>query len=583
MHAISGSLRRLPRLSLAMTPSASEGELRISFDGRIDDRNELISALSLSWQSTDAGIIAAAYRQWGAGFLSRLNGDFVLALWDGEKQELLLARDCFGTVPLYYHRSLDRFSWSSRLGPLVSETGCDRRPDPHFVSGFLSYGRRADVSPYAAIATVPPAGFVRLTRDGETAGKHWRLDPEREIRRRSDAEYEDEFFALFERSVRNHLGASGPVFCELSGGVDSSSIVAVADAICRTEGRSAESLQTVSYIYGEVASFDDRPHIAIAEKAFGRRSHPIHEREWPLLSSLSDDYTLDEPSQAWMGAGIVSAMKAKMAEAGSSVLLSGFGGDDLCWSEIDTPPQLADAVKRFRFGRAVRESRIWAEALRKPQSLLLRRAVATAFGSVDAKVMPWIDRRFARQTDMHRPWSDMEESRAIRLPSRKLHFLSLHSLAVEIGAMRIVCPEIDVRYPFADRALVEFVFSIPIEQHLRPNEMRSLQRRAMARVLPRELAYRRSKGSPGETVYRRFRERWPAIKSIFAAPRVCEYGYVDRSALAVSLQRAAHGQNVNAASLLRLLSLEMWLRTLDCPAAAADPRGRQDEFAHGRR
>jgi len=198
-------------------------------------------------------------------------------------------------------------------------------------------------------------------------------------------------------------------------------------------------------------------------------------------------------------------------------------------------------------------------------------------------VMPWIDRRFARLTNMHRPWSDMEESRAIRLPSRKLQFLGLHSLAVEIGAMRIVCPEIDLRYPFADRSLVEFVFSIPIEQHLRPNELRSLQRRAMARVLPRELAYRRTKGSPGETVYRRFREQWPAIKSIFAAPRVCDYGYVDRNALDVSLQRAAHGQNLNAPCLLRLLALEMWLRTLERPLAAADPRDRQDEFADGRR
>jgi asparagine synthase (glutamine-hydrolysing) len=565
-----------------MTPSASDGQLRISFDGRIDDRNDVVSALSLSWQATDAGIIGAAYRRWGTDFLSHISGDFVLAMWDEDKQELLLARDCFGTAPLYYHRSLNGFLWSSRLGPLVAETGCDRRPDPDFVSGFLSFGRRTDVSPYAAIAAVPAAGFVRLTRNEVVAGKYWRLDPEREIRRRSDADYEDEFFALFQRSVRNRLSASGPIFCELSGGVDSSSIVAVADAVCRTERRPDESLQTVSYIYGEAASFDDRPFIGIAEKAFRRRSHAIHEREWPLLSSITEPYGFDEPSPNWMGTAILSAMKKKMAAAGSSVLLRGTGGDHLCWSEIDTPPQVADALKRFRFGRAVRESHRWAEAMRKPQSRLLKDAVAMIFGGVDAMVMPWIDRHFARLTGMQRPWSDNEESRAIRLPSRKLHFLNLHSLTVEIGVMRLVCPEIDIRYPFADRKLVEFVFSIPIEQHLRPNETRSLQRRAMARVLPREIAYRRTKGTPGETVYRRFREQLPAIKSIFAAPRVCDYGYVDRHALTVALQRAAHGQNVNAACLIRLLTLEMWLRTLERPVAAVDPRG-QDEIAHGRR
>lgn len=583
MRAISGSLQRRPRPSLRMTPSASEGELRVSFDGRIDDRNDLISSLSLSWQSSDAAIIAAAYRQWGSDFLSRMDGDFALALWDGESQELLLARDCFGTVPLYYHRSLDGISWSSRLGRLVAETGCDRRPDPHFVSGFLSCCQRGDVSPYAAIATIPPAGFLRLTREREIAGKYWRLDAEREIRRRSDADYEDEFYALFERSVRNRLHASGPVFCELSGGVDSSSIVAVADAICRTERRPADSLQTISHIYGEVAGFDDRPYIAVAEKAFGRPSHRIEEREWPLLSAMAQAYPFDEPSQAWMGLPILSAAKQKMAAAGSSVLLSGHGGDDLCWSELRVPLTVADALKRFRFGVAIRESRIWAEVFKKPQTLLLKKAMAMVFGNVDTKVMPWIDRRFARLTGMHHPWNDLEEARTIRLPSRKLHFLSLHSVAVETAAMRLVCPEIDLRYPFADRALVEFVFAIPIEQHVRPNEMRSLQRRAMARVLPHEIAFRRTKGSPGETLYRRFREQWPAIKSIFAAPRVCDYGYADRDALAASLQRAAHGHNLNAAYLPRLLALEMWLRTLECPMAAADPRDQQDEFADGRR
>jgi hypothetical protein len=105
----------------------------------------------------------------------------------------------------------------------------------------------------------------------------------------------------------------------------------------------------------------------------------------------------------------------------------------------------------------------------------------------------------------------------------------------------------------------------------------------MSRVLPPEIAQRRTKGGPGGTIYRRFRQSWPAIKSLFAQPRVVEYGYVDRAVLADALLRAAHGFNLSAPGLLRLIALESWLQTLERPSVAADPRDRTRSSTTGRR
>jgi asparagine synthase (glutamine-hydrolysing) len=583
VRAISGSFGRFPTPSVVMSRSVVEGDVTVSFDGRIDDRNHLLAELSLSWQAGDTAIIAAAYRRWDDAFLRHIDGDFVLALWEPRRRRLLLARDCFGIHPLYYHRTPEAILWSSHLQSLVEQARCDRTPDPDFVAGFLTHGRRGDVSPYAAVASVPPAGLVCATRHGDSVRSYWSLDPAREIRMASDLDYEERFFELFRNSVRNRLTTDGPVFCELSGGVDSSSILAVADGICHAEGLPAESLQTVSEIFDETSTLDDRPFITIVEEAFGRPAHHVHEKDRPLFSSIGEDYPFDEPSPAWISSGLFASVNERMAVHHSTVLLNGAGGDSLCWSQIANPPSVADDLARLRFGRALRESRRWAPAIAKPQARILLDAVHSLFGRDDASAIPWIDRSFARANGIDRSWLDDDEVRAIRQPSRRLHFMALRSLGVEMGLRHCVAPDIDVRYPFVDRRLIDFVFAIPIDQHLRPGETRSLQHRAMARVLPHKIAYRKTKGGPAASIYRRFRQRWPAIKALFDQPRVCDYGYVDRAGLAGALQRAAHGQNTSAPGLLRLVALESWLRALERPSVAVDPRGRDAAVVIGRR
>ncbi|MCU1244970.1 MAG: asparagine synthetase family, partial [Acidobacteria bacterium] len=555
-----GSIRHWPLPAVTMPGSIAADNLLVSFEGRIDNRNELLRQWSLPAGSGDAAIVAACYRASGAGFPSAILGDFCFALWDGHSRLLMLGRDCFGIYPLYYRRTDDGIVWSSHLGALAHGAGGHSRPDPQFIAGFLTFGRRGDVTPFASIAGVPPASVVSFTSDRVSVDRYWQLDPENQVRLSSDSEYEEQFLALFRDSVRHRLRSDSPVFCELSGGVDSSSIVGVADEICRGDTSAHDHLQTISLIYAEEATFDDRPYIDIIEQAFGRTAHHAFEEQARLLASLEDGYSLDELSPLWVGAGLIEAEKQQIASAGSNVLLSGIGGDHLCWSEFVNPPAVADDLARLRLRSAFRESKQWATVLGKPRSGILIGAAYEVFGRAETSMPPWLDRRFAKATGIDRPLRGDPEIEAFRLPSRRAHFIALRSLAAEIGIRRGIFGPVDVRYPFLERRLVEFAFAIPLEQHIRPGENRSLQRRSMARIVPRGIAYRRTKGGPAGTIYRRFRQRWPAIKTLFQDARVCADGYVDRAVLTDSLERAAHGQNRSAPGLLRLIALESWLR-----------------------
>lgn len=584
MPLVHGFIRYGVTPSVTMPQCVTDHGLQVSLEGRIDNRKDLIGELSLPPLASDEAIIAAAYTRTGADplFMRMLFGDFAVAIWDASRNRLLLGRDCFGVLPLYYHSTPGGLAWSSDLRALINATACSREPDPHFVAGFLSFASRGDVSPFKAIAIVPPASVVHRDCEGVRVQTYWRLDPERELRMKSDADYEAQFTSLFRDAVRDRLHSDGPVFCELSGGLDSSSIAGVADEICRRQFLADDAMQTISHIYEEVATFDDRPYIEIMENYLGRRWHHIEENSAPLLTSIADKYPFAEPSALWFGTKLVHAAKDRMASAKSNVLLSGIGGDHLCWSGVTTPPGVADDLSRLRVVRAFKKATQWAAATEKTRASIVIEAVRRLRGSTNMQPPPWVSRRFARSMGIDRGQLDDAGSRAFRLPSRRAQFIELRGLAAEISLQRSVIGEVDVRYPFLDRRLVEFAFTIPVDQHVRPNETRSLQRRAMSQFIPPEICGRRTKGGPAATIYRRFRQQWKTIKALFQDARVCEYGYVDREALNDSLQRAAHGQNLNAPGLLRLLAIESWLKGLEQSSLGTDSFERT-EIANGRR
>ena len=260
----------------------------LCWDGRIDNREELLESLSdeVNDVQTDAAIVIAAFGKWGVDFLQRVIGDFALSLWDPESNTLFLARDPVGARLLYYHVNDERIVWSSRLEPLLSLPDVELEIDEEYVAGYFTAQLEPSQTPYKNIFAVSPSHLV-MAHDGQVRFKRfWGLDPNKEIRYGTDAEYEEHFTQLFREAVRVRLRAEGPVWADLSGGLDSSSIVCMADSIIEAGESEAPRLETVSAVFDESPSSDERRFISKVEAKRGRVGHHFKESEYPLLATL---------------------------------------------------------------------------------------------------------------------------------------------------------------------------------------------------------------------------------------------------------------------------------------------------------
>jgi len=567
----------------ARQPYVSPDGLLVSWDGRLDNRDELSRQLGLASlaERTDVELVARTYRSLGSELFSHLVGDFALALWDASTQRLILARDAFGGRPLFYRRDGDRMVWASTLSALLASQVFAAEIDDEWLTCHLIREACPERTPYRGVRPVPPGQLVIVEGHRLNTRRFWNPGGDREIRYGDDAEYEEHFRELFFDAVRCRLHSGGtPVCAELSGGLDSSSVACVADCLLRSETSEASDLFTYSFVYDQASSSDEREFIRPVEQRLARQSFHILEDEHPLLADLAHPTT--EVPHFFQTSGALYRHGAElMRRHGARVLLTGFGGDQLMWSEVPLPFHLADLAARGRFASLFRELRRWHHrgtrfpepypqlvwhGVLRPLGAMMR---GRSLGGFARHCFPWLSDRLRQESRRHRQQS-LPRSRGFRgLPSRlaciaDLDFLVAHLVwsyhYAELG--------VEVTHPFLHRPLVDFCLAIPIDQFVRPHETRSLHRRALRDVLPHETVNRTTKSGPDEAMVRALRREWPTIRALLTDARVCERGYADRERLAASLERASFGLGAGGLDLLRLLEVEVWLRAQERPGMA---------------
>jgi asparagine synthase (glutamine-hydrolysing) len=559
---------------LERQPLVSTGHM-LAWDGRLDNRAELIAELReyVDQSATDVEIVMASHLKWGTDFVSRLIGDFALSLWEPQTRTLLLARDAFGTRPIYYHANPQHIIWSSDLASLLDVAAVAIDVDREYVASYLNSTPDLERTAYKSIHAVPP-GFVMLVRDGRIEKREfWRPHAESEIRYRSDADYEEHFRELFREAVRCRLRSHGPVWAELSGGLDSSSIVCMADQIIDAGDEGSTQLETISYVYDNSAASDERKFIREVEAQRGRRGHHFHEDESVgRFLNLNLD-SIVRPNPTYRFTARHDWVRAQMQQTGSKVLLSGVAGDNLLWSGPEASPELADLLVQLKLLSLHRQVRLWSRATcRSYAGLLWHRAVLPAlpirFTSPSA-TSTLMDRGFAKQIDLVERSTHESDVRDVKLPSARVQARMLSSAirAVASCYYRDRVPT-EYRFPFLHRPLVEFLLAIPMEQKLRPGESRSLQRRALKSVLPVAILTRQGKRWSNEALCRTLANNWREVEGLFKEPRVCNYGFVNARVFGETAKRIQHGlQSVNG-ELVGVLSVELWLRALESRKSA---------------
>ena len=562
-------------------PFLSPCHVTVTWDGRLDNREELGRELGKTpaVAYSDVSVVAAAYERWGAQCFGKLVGDWAAAIWDPARQSLFLARDVIGARSLYYSRQGHRVVWSTIIDPVAQSIAGALTLNEAYLAGWFALLPAAHLTPFSEILTVPPGSYVGFTRGRFQTVKYWEFSPGR-VRYGRDADYEDHFRTLFAQSVKRRLRSDAPVLAELSGGMDSSSIVCMSDYLNERGVDERSSVDTVSYFNDEEPNWNEKPYFLKVEERRGKAGLHIDVSPQRLLQRESGEQRIVLlPGNMRRSAS--SELKTWIASHGSRVLLSGTGGDEVTGG-VPTPiPELQDLLARAKPTLLAQRLQAWALYQTRPWIHILGETVQ---GFLNTRVMRpahrshprWIRREFLCRNSA----AFVDGQKRIRLfgalPSFQSNLQAIEGLQRQLSCSSISsAPLLEKRYPFLDRDLLDFLFKIPREQLVRPGQRRSLLRRSLAGIVPDEILNRRRKAYVSRFPMAMMSEL--AFSSIDRSDDMIlsRLGYVDGSKFREAIDQVRRERTAPPMALLRAAGIEEWLAVFAArDALSIDSAGR---------
>jgi asparagine synthase (glutamine-hydrolysing) len=548
-----------------------DGSAWVVFNGEIYNYRELRAQLEARghrfYTHTDTEVIVHLYEERGVACVEALRGMFAFAVWDERSRQLLLARDRLGIKPLYYGRLGDRLVFGSELKALLALPEVGRSVDWKAFGHFLAFlSTPADQSILQGIRKLPPA-HVLVARAGAEprVTRYWDVSfaPDRG---RSEAWYVDRLRELLDESVRLHLVSDVPLGAFLSGGIDSSAVVATMAA------HTSEPVKTFTIGFAD-ADFSELGHARKVAEAFQTEHHELVLE--PASLDVLDDlvWHLDEPFGD--SSAIPTYMVSRLAAQHVTVALSGDGGDELfagyerylverrerTWRFVPQPLRRMMAQAMAAMPPGVR-GRNYLRHVSLPGVERYLDA-GTLFGrdEVARLVSPEVRELVAAHDPWEEPRRHLRQARGHWLSA--LQSLDLHSylpldILTKVDRMSMA-HSLEARVPLLDHRLVEFAATVPPELQLRGSTTKYLLKRAMRSVLPASILHRPKQGFAiplARWFGGGFEER---LRDTLLSDTVRRRGVFDVAALE---QRLRHGRADGGLGLdlWTLLSFELWCR-----------------------
>jgi asparagine synthase (glutamine-hydrolysing) len=554
-------------------PYSSHRGFILTWDGRLDNRDELIPELhsKLEAHPTDVAIVAAAFDRWETDCFHRLVGDWAVSIWKPEQRELLFATDYMAIKHIFYYHKNDKVWWSTDLSPLVLLSGAKFHVDDDYIAGYFAHSPDGHLTAYREIREVPPGQFVRIRNGNASIERFWRFSPKSRIRYKTDAEYEEHFRHLFRQSVRRRLRSDSPILAELSGGLDSSSIVCMADDILANEGEPLPGLDTISCYDDTEPNGDDSVYFPKIEQKRGRVGiHADCSKLGSFAASLECSEFRPLPGELGISRKLGDDRANVVRRGGYRAVLSGIGGDEFMGGIPDPRAHLADLIVQFKFVSLANDLTAWSLVKRRPWiHLLWQSAIVVLPPSVaqylvkEAKVEPWIRKDFAKRARLAIRQQGTEEDFGFWLPTRRSCIGGVLLMASKLAKYTLPVSALEeVRYPYLDQNLIEFILSIPATQLLRPGERRSLMRRSLADIVPQEILSRRTKQLGARAPVLVLENHWGELRNIYQTSLSSGLGYIYEDRFLKLLSYARAGKTVPLVRALRAISLEYWLRMM---------------------
>jgi asparagine synthase (glutamine-hydrolysing) len=569
----------------------------IVYNGEIYNFQPLMTELSALGHvfrtRCDTEVIVHAWEEWGAACLDRLNGMFAFALLDERRETLFLARDRLGEKPLYYSFLSDgRLLFASELKSLLCCPQLDRRLDPQAVEEFFALGYIPDPrSIYSGVHKLAPAHCLLIRRGEDPPQPHayWQLRfVDGSATRKEEAE--EELISRLHQSVRMRMIADVPLGAFLSGGVDSSAVVAM------MAGLQAEPVSTFSISFG-TKGFDESPYAAMIAGRYDTDHHlrAVDPDSFDLLDRLAAIY--DEPFGD--SSALPTLRVCAVARENVTVALSGDGGDEVF-----------AGYRRYRWHCV-------EERLRRVIPQGLRGPLFGALGALYPK-LDWAPRPLRAKATLEELARDTDEAyfasvsvcsddlrRRLFSPALTAELQGYNAVEVlkehmaqcgsedplsrvQYADIKTYLPgdiltkvdrasmasSLEVRVPLLDHTLVEWAARLPPRLKLRGREGKYVFKSALEPYVPPEILYRPKQGFavPLAAWFRGpLRQR---LRASLSGPVLCESGLFDEAAIAALLDQHQSGERDHSAALWTLSMFESFLRRIHSGSF-------QGELCHG--
>lgn len=561
------------------------GRYTISYNGEIYNAPELRTTLEKKGYTfrsdSDTEVLLRLFEEEGVGCTAKLNGIFAFAIWDAKEKELLCVRDHFGVKPLYYTQTSDGFLFASELKSL-SETGLiDKTLNPEALASYLSYiWTPAPSTPFKNVYKLEPGTFLRIG-EGKFLEKkrYYRIPWTESTKNRSLESCVAETREHLKCAVERQLLSDAPLGCFLSGGLDSSSIVALA-------GAAEKGLPCFTINSGDAEAKEgfvsDLPYARRVASHLGVELHEVAVPGIEFSDLKRMVYLMDEPLADPAGINALHICKSAR-EIGLKVLLSGAGGDDIFTGyrrhlalnyegymqllpkvlrkgmrEVTGRMNQKSASKRrlaklFRYAHLSGHKRILSYFLWLPTEII-EGLFSDAFKMSLEEGFPYED--LILESLAHFPKGTPELTKMLNLDVE--YFLGDQNFTYsdKMG----MAESIEVRVPFLDKDLVEYAFSIPNKWKQNGKHGKWILKKAMEGILPQDVIYRPKSGFGVPLRKWLHGSMRKDVEAILSSDELKKAGIFKPEAVRKLLEADRAGHVDATYPILSIICIELWAR-----------------------
>lgn len=480
-----------------------ESGIVITADARIDNRDELFNKLNIERHSTipDSHLILETIKHWGVEGINNLLGDFAFALWNPSNKQLICARDYIGVKPLYFHSSSKQFLFSSEIKQIAEHPDIILQPNEGIIGEYLNASLCSQTETlYQGINRLGPGQFLIVSPHKMVINKFWVPHSIPPIRYKTSRQYSEHFFEIFQKATKSRLRGNTPVSAELSGGLDSSSVLGMACNLCDIQHIQKPTIYSMVF---PGHPFDEISYIKAAAKQFDEPVHFIQSLDTTVANWDSQIRTSFELPPT-PNLSIRNQLTREISSGNSRILLSGIGGDE--WLSGANYPYLdlfldkkltylLNEIKNnfSRKGTTVAKQMVlsytWPLIPHSLKKLLCQPS--------NGNFPEWLPSDFAsnikllqriQHSDPRTYLSNLGHLSAIDVTSNGFESYFLEALDRYHAPLHL-----EYRMPFLDKRIAEFTLAIPAYELQRSGNNKVLLRNSTNRFIPASLRKRQDK------------------------------------------------------------------------------------------